>query len=427
MPRETRDRGFGLTEAILAMGVVSALVGTIASFMVVGLRTMDAGAERISDSKDTQLLSAYLASDVQTNAQITAGSCGAAAGETRLVGFEKADASVVVYYASHASTGGEVVRRTCATAGGAVTSRNVLIRNLGGADPTVTCDGATCSAGSKPDKVLMGATTDGGFTFTLAGSRRTFTDPYVAATTTTIESYPAWGRTLTLFGTGIDVLETASTTALTINGDVLMKSSSANWCKCVPGITMPDDGGVFQEPQLTDPLASLPYPDVTGLPVYTDGLYHGPGVYRSKLLKIDNTQVMAPGTYIVEYGMAISGSLANVSGSGVFIFLGCGLNAPLTCSSSRGFLQNGGAKVDLSAPTSGTYKDILIFQHRSNTDALDITAGGAATNDYEGVLYASAATMTNLGVGTGSTLRVVSIVTKMIKVGVGTFLLGPFT
>ena len=47
----------------------------------------------------------------------------------------------------------------------------------------------------------------------------------------------------------------------------------------------------------------------------------------------------------------------------------------------------GGTTVDLSAPTSGPYKDIVYYQDRSNTSGLDRIANGAKVT-MVGTIYA---------------------------------------
>jgi hypothetical protein len=106
------------------------------------------------------------------------------------------------------------------------------------------------------------------------------------------------------------------------------------------------------------------------------GGHISPGVYGG--LTINGDIVMNPGVYIISSGnFAYSNGNLDLSGTGVTIYLNAG-------SISGG---NGGASVNLSAPTSGNFQGILVYQARGNSTQLSIQAGNHPTN-YNGTIYA---------------------------------------
>jgi putative Flp pilus-assembly TadE/G-like protein len=134
-----------------------------------------------------------------------------------------------------------------------------------------------------------------------------------------------------------------------------------------------------------DPLAGIdpptdqsctPIPTAKGKTVTMD-----PGTYCGSLsLQGGNSLVMNPGNYTFKSGGANSCGLsasgnATITGHGVFMYFAD------NCSVS--FTGNGA--IDLSAPTSGTYQGVLMFESRSNSTASALTGGaGQALN---GILY----------------------------------------
>lgn len=131
-----------------------------------------------------------------------------------------------------------------------------------------------------------------------------------------------------------------------------------------------------------DPLAHLPPPSTAGLPVYpgrtiggNDTVVLQPGIYTGTIRVEGNAQVtLQPGIYILRGGLLVSGN-ARVRGDGVLIY------------NEGGRIEvqgNGGLR--LSAPTSGTYEDIAIFQPSSNTQPLWFS--GNSDFQVTGAIYA---------------------------------------
>ncbi len=136
----------------------------------------------------------------------------------------------------------------------------------------------------------------------------------------------------------------------------------------------------------SDPLGSLPTPSNSGACTTLQPVNSGntanlsPGYYCGLNANSGSTVNLAPGDYSFDGSVNIdSGSRLN--GSGVMLYF------------QSGTLQiNSGARVDLSAPTSGTYSGILIFQDRHDSAAPNLDSGAQET--LTGALYFPDATIT---------------------------------
>jgi hypothetical protein len=126
-------------------------------------------------------------------------------------------------------------------------------------------------------------------------------------------------------------------------------------------------------------------------------------VYSSKL-QITSTTTLNAGNYILQNGMSVTGNNTRLSGSGVMLYVAGGdIN------------MAGGSSVNLTPPTSGNYKNILIFQSRTDTNDLKITGGSSAGLTFGGVIYVPQSTQVTLSTG-GATLNVTAVVAQNIKI-----------
>ena len=77
----------------------------------------------------------------------------------------------------------------------------------------------------------------------------------------------------------------------------------------------------------------------------------------------------------------------------------------------------GGSSVNLPAPSAGMYKGIVMFQARSDTNALKFAgdSGSGTTNVLGGIVYVPRATQVTLATGSAS-LTAKAIVAQNIKV-----------
>jgi hypothetical protein len=163
---------------------------------------------------------------------------------------------------------------------------------------------------------------------------------------------------------------------------------------------------------VADPLASVPAPSVTG-PSYGSPVESGsnyaanlsPGIYSGLILSGSGTVNFSTcGIYVFTGSITISGTwtfagnaCTGGTGGGVMLYMTCSgysstSTAPCNGSSGAGLVWSGADALQLSAPTSGTYKGLSLFYDRGNTAGL--TLSGSQTS-VTGTIYAkdSAATI----------------------------------
>ena len=160
---------------------------------------------------------------------------------------------------------------------------------------------------------------------------------------------------------------------------------------------------------ISDPLAGLDAPTYSGTPISevlggSSTATINPGVYSQITVSGNAKLTMKAGTYVIEGGgFSVSGS-GGVSGTGVMIY-----NTNNSAGTFGAITVSGAGTVALSAPSSGTYAGILIFQDRSNTHRL--TFSGSGTLGTAGAIYAAAAELVESGnARVGSTSNPVSLI-----------------
>ncbi len=148
---------------------------------------------------------------------------------------------------------------------------------------------------------------------------------------------------------------------------------------------------------VADPLLSLPIPAAAGLQSFAainlganNSLTINPGIYPAINVTASAHLTMNPGIYVITGGGFSVNGAATVNGSGVMIYnAGSNYNGG-TGSTYGGVTLGGSGAVNLSAPTSGVYAGVLLFQSRDNTRAISLS-GAAVAALNGGVIYASAA------------------------------------
>lgn len=164
------------------------------------------------------------------------------------------------------------------------------------------------------------------------------------------------------------------------------------------------NGTVFQPYSVAqrDPFASLPTPNISQSSNNGDVRSNQtrnlvPGTYRG--MDIQGTANLAAGTYFIDgrsngnnqnknLGFNV-GSQARVTGTGVTIVLTMS-NAPVSGTSNlvAGMNINGGARLNLTAPTSGTYRGVLFYQdRRATTLGEQVVVNGNSLSSYQGAIY----------------------------------------
>jgi hypothetical protein len=180
---------------------------------------------------------------------------------------------------------------------------------------------------------------------------------------------------------GVVIVESSSKTALSAGGN----SQLSTWAT---GVSVPD------------PLAGLTPPCPSGLTNYgsinlTSGSQTiNPGIYSQIHVSGTASLTLNAGTYIIEGGGLTVTGKASVSGSGVTMY-NAGSNYPSAGGTFGGITLSGNGTFNLTAPTTGTYAGILIFQSRQNTRALSFS--GNAMAGMGGTIYAANALLSLSG------------------------------
>jgi hypothetical protein len=120
-----------------------------------------------------------------------------------------------------------------------------------------------------------------------------------------------------------------------------------------------------------------------------------------------DTVTLNPGIYVINGGELHFESGTNGGGTGVFFYLVGAANLVI----------DNGANVNLSAPTSGTYSGVLVYQASGDTAALSVQGGSSAS--FNGNIYAPSASIT-LGNGSGSTFNSAIVAQSLTMNGGGT-------
>jgi prepilin-type N-terminal cleavage/methylation domain-containing protein len=456
-----RERGVTLVELLLTIAILSVITGVLASVFITTTRSTVGVQARYEQSHDAQIASAYLATDVQSNATLTNTACGS--GGTAIINFGYADGSVATYW--YGASGGENRLTRVYCVGGNVTSTAILVHN-GGGNPALTCDGGACSVGAQPNKVAISipehATGVSDYTYSLSGSRRACVNTVPGTSPPTV---PCSGSTssppppapyglialnngkvsvggqghLTLNAPG--VIDSTACDAMSIqgNGRVVVSSvlairrpvpdpcPSRGCTGCTAPKLSPPSWTSFTDPVI-DPFAGLPYPDEAGLPVYTNGVYQGPGVYRTMPLSLKATVNLAAGTYILEAGMSVSGKDSTITGTDVLLFNGCGRNSGGFCTAGTGsgqFDLSGQDNVfQLTPVQSGQYQYLLMWQPTLNTQPITIAGGGNVASLLKGIVYAPGSSGLSMGAGTAA-LQIWCVAgTSITLTGQGTVIIG---
>jgi hypothetical protein len=139
-----------------------------------------------------------------------------------------------------------------------------------------------------------------------------------------------------------------------------------------------------------DPLVTLPPPADPGPALLSacpaENIINGPvtlnpGRYCGIQFNSGSVLTMTPGTYYMTGPIhpRNPGTDLTWNGSGVMIFL--------ASSSGQLDLESNHVTVNLSAPTSGTYKGILFYQERGNTNPATLSKNNAQGMTLSGALY----------------------------------------
>jgi hypothetical protein len=223
---------------------------------------------------------------------------------------------------------------------------------------------------------------------------------------------------------GAVIVDSNNSQAAVITGDGSVIASEVDITGTNPGDVYAGKG-YFQTPSLKvgqpvtpDPLASLPAPVATQYTTQSgtqlnisQGAYLQPGRYIGGIGISGGTVTMAPGIYYMDHG-GFSMSNGTLTGTGVMIY-----NDPTPGSGQKVSLTGG--SWNLTAPTSGTYQGMVIFQARgAGSTSVDIT--GPGTCNLIGAVYAKSSPVNVTGSG-GATIGSLFVSDTLKVTGAGSF------
>jgi Flp pilus assembly protein TadG len=160
-----------------------------------------------------------------------------------------------------------------------------------------------------------------------------------------------------------------------------------------------------------DPLAFLPTPTVPSgcsTPPNLTGnitLTLNPGCYTGLSGSGNITLALNSGLYIIDGNFNLTGNVS-LTGTGVTLDLLGSTGLP------------GNVALNLTAPTSGTYEGIVIYQPSSNSDTLSLTGNAGST--LEGIVYAPSAAVSFTG-NSGSNIYADFVVKSLTLTGNAAF------
>lgn len=259
-------------------------------------------------------------------------------------------------------------------------TEQVLTRFLFGASAgrtavTVRAVAGTARSGTGQAVIVRRAT--GATTFRVQGSTR-FTIVGGGTNTSTTNANAVF-----VGGTGL-----LTATSHRVTGNV----SAGDASRMIPAPTV----GV---PVTPDPFAAISGPSTTGLPTFgaqtiTTPVTMNPGIYTG-LVSVNNGGVarLNPGNYIFRAGLRSTGSGSLVlAGTGGVLLYNANASYPAAGGACGNLSLAGTGALALTASKTGSYAGMLLFQHRTCTNAAGITV--RSTTALGGTLYVPAATLT---------------------------------
>lgn len=215
---------------------------------------------------------------------------------------------------------------------------------------------------------------------------------------------------LTITGAGV-MVNSSSASSATSSGTVSIPSGMSTDVVGGVGGTWPSTR--TGRPVLPDPLANFTKPDTSGM---TDRGNPSccallPGVYTGTVTG-NNAWTLTSGTYVFKgAGISLAGN-SSLTGSEVFIFI-TSSSYPNTGGTCGSFSITGSNATTLTAPASGTYDGMLLYQDPVCAGAISIGGNGAIT--ATGTIYAPSATV--VGNGNNAAIAVTQIVADEVHIG----------
>lgn len=216
-----------------------------------------------------------------------------------------------------------------------------------------------------------------------------------------------------------------SANAITAGGSSTIKATPISAVGGVPSSTHYASPTTLlpYSPKQTDPYAALPVPTVpsgckpTTYSVQPNSTATAPvavstGVYCYKSYDFKGTVTLPSGIYYVNSGDLGFGAQANVTCLQCTFILTSD-TAATSPSSVASLTMNGGATLNLTAPKSGTYEGVLMYQDPRATLGNAITINGNTGSVLEGGFYFPRAYLTMVGTA-GMVTRCIQLVARRL-------------
>lgn len=139
-------------------------------------------------------------------------------------------------------------------------------------------------------------------------------------------------------------------------------------------------------PPVGDPYAGVAAPTIPETCQSDSGPTLQPGKYCGGLT-LKGTMTLNPGVYVISGGNFQVNANANISGSGVMIYLTGGARVSM----------NGNSTVKLNAATTGDYSGIVFYGDRTDTGSTKNSFNGTADSQLTGAIYFASQTVQFLG------------------------------
>jgi hypothetical protein len=208
---------------------------------------------------------------------------------------------------------------------------------------------------------------------------------------------------ITLNNCAFDVNATSSTASLVMNGNAALSAQNVNLgggdqISSNSTLTATDGVKLFQPP-VQDPYASRQIPTFSGcyqtnLKVHKTTTLQ-PGVYCGGLDIEGGTVTLSPGVYILDQGdLDVNGNATVIGTGGVTIIL---TTSKPDFSTVGNVVINGGATMNLVAPSTGQTAGIAIWQDRRAPDSGKDKLNGGSTMQITGAIYLPSESTTYAG------------------------------
>ncbi|MBC2666357.1 hypothetical protein H7F51_12580 [Novosphingobium flavum] len=207
----------------------------------------------------------------------------------------------------------------------------------------------------------------------------------------------ATGNTTAALGCGM-AANAQGSSAIAIGGSSYVTATSLMAVGAISAADRNLAAGTAQIPYALvqpDPFAGLPDPVVPGgcsasltvNPNQSRAVANDSGTACYKSMDLKGTVTFAPGVYLIDGGSISINATANVSGSEV-IFILTSSTIDTAPGSAATITINGNARINLTAPTSGTYAGVFLYQDRRASlanQANDISGNSGSV--LQGAIY----------------------------------------